>query len=371
MSNRWNPPARDRKFARTRIDPHEMLKRSMFDSREASCDSHFEKNRPCPSAVYGVRDDYLVLDSWEKVEGSRTDLGELQFNLAVQGVTRDQMIGVVHKLDTIIGIEVKDFCIPLLPFDNFDPASLTTLDPSLASLGLAANGALPAGDATTSPQAQTPFCGRVAMFFKEIGLQSISSPNNRRFHIEFESAVDAAGDRVLLRPLEEEGFYLFTDPIQDIHGLTVQLTSPDNVIRLPPDSLYNVAASADAGQLLTFAHVDQTNLNNLAVGDRIFILGFAASSAVPGIEVLNRYVNRAEGHIVGAGGFALVPPTSPTSGTSVTFRLNPDVDVSTWFAAGAPIPSSSQIVVRIAKNRIRIPLRTRGVVARLTNYIAP
>jgi hypothetical protein len=360
------------------LDIHEILKHEAFASSAVSCDDHFEKSRACPSAVYGVSDQYMILDSFEKVRGSRTERGEFTFNFMVQGVTRDQAIGVKDRLNTIIGIQVCDFCIPLLPFDDFDPARLTTLRPGLGELNLAANGPLPAaGDEVTNPQSQTPFCSRVTLFLKEIGLQSYSDADNRRHHFEFNARVvggatpaPATGDRVLLTPLRHCEYFLFTDPIQDVHGLTVCFYNPGNFLRFPPDCLYNVAAAADGAQRLAFAFTDPTNLVNLAIGDRIYIKGFATGAH----PVLDSYVTRAEGHLVGAGGFAVVGPTSSTSGTSLAFRLNPDVSTAGLappIPANTPIASASQIDVCIAKNRLRIPLRFRRVVGRLTNYIAP
>jgi hypothetical protein len=360
------------------LDVHELLKQQAFASSAASCDDHFEKNRPCPTAVYGVSDQYMVLDSFEKVEGSRTDKGEFQFNFMVQGPTRDQNIGVKDTLDTIIGIQACEFCVPLLPFDEFTVPGLERLFPGMPAGTLIANGALPTdGDATTNPQSQTPFCSKVTMYLKEIGLQSYSDADNRRHHFEFDADVVGAapapadGDRLQLTPLKNCEYYLFTEPIQDIHGLTVCFYNPGNPLKFPPDVLYGVTAFGDPN-LLVFRYVDQTNLINLAPDDRIFITGFNSANGL-----LNTYVNRAEGHIIGAGGFAITPPVTSTDPTTVEFRLNPDVNASLFTPnpiGPAPdfiISSSTQIDIKIAKNRVRIPLRFRRIVGRLTNYVSP
>lgn len=362
--------------AAERIDVHELLKQEAFSASESSCDDHFEKNRPCPSAVYGVSDQYMVLDSFEKVETSTPEKGEFKFNFMVQGVTRDQNIGVKDKLDTIIGIQVCSFCIPLLPFDDFDPATIIALNPALSALGLTANGPLPAtGDAATNAQSQTPFCSRVTMYLKEIGLQSYSDADNRRHHFEFQAEPEGAptttspsGDRLRLTPLEKCEYFLFTDPIQDVHGLTVCFYNPGNTLRFPPDCLYGVrVVSASPGQELIFIYNDPTNLLNLEVGDRIYIRGFSTKH-----PLLDTYVGRPEGHLVGQGGFNRTPP-SP-NGITVRFLLNPSIStagLSPPIPPGTTIASSTQVVVCIAKNRVRIPLRFRRVVGRLTNYIAP
>lgn len=358
--------SRDKFITRARpnreIDVHEVLKRDAFAPESDMCKQHFEKNRPCPNSVYGVSDQYLILDSFEKVETSRPDLGELQFNFMVQGVTRNQNIGVKDELNTIIEMQVSEFDVPVLPLDDFTGASLLLASPGLSVLGLAANGPLPTGDAVTSPMSQIPFGGRVTMYLKEIGLQSFSDADNRRHHFEFISELD--GDRLKLRPLRGGESFIFTDPIKDIHGVTLCFYNPGTLLRFPPDCIFNARASADAGQLLQFTFTDPTNLINLAVGDRIFIRRFST-----GNSLLDAYVARNEGHLVGAGGWFVSAPTP--SGTSVRIRLNPDVSVAAYYAANAPITSTSAISIRIAKNRIRVPMRFRRVIGRLTNYIAP
>lgn len=212
------------------------------------------------------------------------------------------------------------------------------------------------------------------MLLKEIGLQSYSDANNRRHHFEFAAApagpatAPGTGDRMHLTPLEDCGNYLFTEPIKDVHGLTVCFYNPDHILRFPPDCMYGVLASAsDPDTFLTFTYLDPSGLLNLAVGDRIFIKGFA----VTGYPVLNTYITRPEGHLVGLADFSSV---LTTSGRTVIFRLNPDVDMgglTPAFLAGAPVPSTQRIDICIAKNRLRIPLRFRRIVDRLTNYITP
>ena len=358
------------------LDIHELQKLEAFAEASAACDNHFEKSRPCPSAPLGVSDQYLVLDSYEKVEtDSRGHEGVLRFNFAVQGVTRDQAIGVKDVIDTVIGVQVLEFPAPLFPADAFDPADLLALDPALARLGLAPNGAVPPGDDPAAPTSQTPFGGRVTLFLREIGLQSFSDTDNRRHHFEFktERLADAAtpagtNDRLLLKPLRHGHYYVFTEPIKDVHGLTLCFYNPQAPLRLPPDCLYGAEAfSSDPGQLLEFRFLDKTNLLNLAPGDRIHIRGFSVPGAP--FALLNRFVGRAEGFLVGAAGFSL-GPASPR-GTPVTFRLNPDISLAALGVGPGAALASTRITVCVAKNRLRVPLRFRRVVDRLTNYIAP
>jgi hypothetical protein len=359
------------------LDIHEILKHDVFTAETPPCTDHFEKNRPCPSTVYGVSDQYMVLDSFEKVATSQLARGELEFNFMVQGVTRDQVIGVKDLLDTIISIRVGSFTIPLPPLDNFDPAEIVRLNPGFAQLGLTVNGPSPApGAAAVSPRSQIPFNGRVTMYLKEIGLQSVSDADDRRHHFEFDAEPVGApapptypdGDRLRLTPLRGGTSFIFTDPIKDIHGLTVCFYNPGACIRLPPDTLNGVSATTDAAQQVQFTYVDSSNLVNLTPGDRIYVKGFATGT----YPLLDSYIARPEGHLVGTAGFTMSGPTA--AGTTVTFRLNPDISTATLvppLPADTPIAPARHIVIRIAKNRIRIPLRFRRIVGRLTNYIAP
>lgn len=371
------------------IDTHEMLKQLMFASSTPACDDHFQKNRPCPSTIYGVSDQFLVLDSFEKLRESPVEVGEFQFNFMVQGVTRNQNIGVRETLKTVIGIQCYEFSIPNLPLDNFDPAVATVLSPPLAALNLAENWSpavlpnLPPQDAPLSStgdwRTQLPYSNRITMFFKEIGLQSFSDTNNRRHHYEFKatplprvttSLLAPSSDRLALAPIDQSSYYLFTEPIQAVHGLTLAFYTPGEPVKFPPDVLYGAAAATDAAGLLTFTFTDPTNLINLAPEDRIFVQGFEITTPGAPAAVLDRWVTRPEGQLVGAGGYAVDGPTSAASGTTVTFRLNPDVTVP-GVPPNTALTSAKPIDVYIAKNRIRIPLRFRRIINRLTNYVSP
>ncbi|GFR91263.1 BA71V-H240R (J7R) protein [Elysia marginata] len=369
------------------LDIREILKHeALMPPAPPYCDESSERGTSFPKPAYGVSDLYILLDSFEKLEKSQGGEGEFRFNFTAQGETGDQSIGVKDRLDAVIGIQVCAFSIPLLPFDTFDPQALSTFNPGLAALQLAANGPLPTrGSQVSNPQSQTPFSGRVTMFLKEIGLQSYSDADNRRHHFEFDATVvgpnqdgfpQLLGDRILLTPLYDCDYFLFTDPIQDVRSLTVCFYNPGNFLRFPPDCLDGTIASTDAEQRLQFTYNDQTNLINLAVGDRIYFRNFQAVDPATGqaYPVLNSYVARPEGHLVGVGGFAVTLPTGPNSGTTASFRLNPDIStagLSPPIPANTTIRSTKRIRVCIAKNRVRIPLRFRRIVGRRTNYVAP
>lgn len=436
------------------IDIQEILKQMCFASNSATCDDHFAKNQPCPSEVYGVSDQYLVLDSFEKVANrSSNGRGVFQYNFKVQGVTGDQNIGVRDVLDTVIGLQVYEFTIPLLANDDFEVPRLLTLMPPLKKL-LTQN---PPDSAPGPPnpntakdtRSQIPFSNRVTLYLQEVGLQSFSDINNRRHHFEFRATLDeSTKDRLRLSPVEcGPSYFLFTDPIFAIHGITLAFNNPGEALRFPPDILYGAipvasqlaaflkaydaqeAAQPGSGnpmlqeEQLLFTYTDPTNLVNLQPGDRIFIRGFET-----GDRQLDAWIGRPEGQLVGEGifgidaggdpppeiypnGSGLYGPISPASGTTLYFPLNPSVSLKscrypdplpslpdntssviqgntaplhpigtqplgTEFGITNPpyifgVRSLKQVEILVAKNRVRIPLRIRRVVPRLTNYCSP
>lgn len=350
------------------IRVHELMKREIFASRSDACDDHFDKSRPCPHEVHGASDMYMVFDSAQKVETSNVGRGEYRFNFNVQSVTASQKIGVHDTVDTVISAQVMPFYVPLisqLEYQTNDPITDVSL-PRLVS-----NAAPPPAGNLSVPLTQLPYGSRITMEMKEIGIQSISDDGNVRHHFEF-TAEEYEGstngkDRILLTPLYLSSIYTFTTPIRDIDGLTMIFRDPYRPISFPADVLYYVRASVVVIGVNNFLLFTSTNLmgtavdHNLGPDDRIYIRGFTGvTGAVPEpamVGVINTYINREEGHIVGSGGL-----------TASTFRLNPDVDV-TVFAPGPAIQSTTRIEIVIAKNRVRIPMRFRRVVDRLTNYI--
>jgi hypothetical protein len=86
-------------------------------------------NKP-PIENWGISDEYLILDSFEKLESSNTRQGEMVFNLGIKYPTSNQVTGINNDLTNIIEFEIGSFYmppIPLLPYitnDNVDPVTL-------------------------------------------------------------------------------------------------------------------------------------------------------------------------------------------------------------------------------------------------------
>lgn len=377
-----------------------------FAVKQESCDDHFEKGRPCPSAVYGVSDQYLVLDSFSKLRESQIERGEFKWNFMVQGVTDSDVIGVKDKIDTVIEIQVGAFCLPILedvaytptpaPYpafptgtnqivlvqNNSNAANPLLPESPVLVPNVAPNGQYPPSALTTgtisrtpwvsNPLSQLPFCNRITIQLKEAGLQSYSDRDGARHHYEFNVTYlsFAAANPSMLQAIPMHGglwdTYIFTEPLKDVHGLTLVFRNPDIPVRFQPDCLYGVVAEGDGtiappGNYLRFTSVG----HKLNVGDRIYIIDFKSGNAT-----LDTYVGRPDGHVASADpGEVPYPGPGESIPTPDHFWLDPVislVDLTT------PIPTLPQIVtVCIAKRRLRIPIRLRRIVERLTNYIAP
>ncbi len=392
------------------IDIHELLKREAFAATSAACDSHFEKNRPCPDEVFGTSDQYVILDSWVKDLGrSVPSRGEISWNFMVQGVSQDQNVGVKDKIDTVVGVQIGSFMIPTAvpglqmtnPFNSHFIPGFPLLDKGSEVF------APPDPGATMGYTfGFFPYIGRITIELREIGLQSISQRGGIRYHFEADvvpvfptqgtlsTAVGGSAVAALnpnpqaLRVVPLPGFdtYIFTDPIKDIHGLTLIFRSVDQILPLPLDVIIGVTAIATPG---TWPHLALSLplskedygptvrwlFNNLGL-TRIFISGFQSGNAV-----IDNWVNQAPGLLsqlptgavpgIGLNGLDL---GSSVTDQNVTITLSPQVNISPLVPAAPPantvvtIPSKTAITVRFSASRMRIPVRFRRVVQRLTTY---
>jgi hypothetical protein len=174
--------------------------------------------------------------------------------------------------------------------------------------------------------------------------------------------------------------YIFTDPLKDIHGLTLVFRNPDIPICFLPDCIYDAVVEVDDGgtdnELLPAVLSPITGMwpvirinapgHNLNMGDRIFISGFKS-----GYTSLDSYINRPEGLVAAGRPDDPLNAGVPISTVSTKyFWTDPAINLFNMIPA-PPVFSQNTVTVCIAKRRMRIPIRLRRVVSRLTNYIAP
>jgi hypothetical protein len=351
------------------IDTREVLKAIAFDSKNPRCDSHFEKSRPCPTDVYGVSDQFLVLDSAQAVHPGLWNVGQYKFNFAPQRAAGDQVVGIRDVIETTIQLAVAPFCIPLPLLVDVDEAGPTlTLTPNPGATDPRAN-----SDPVDGARSQLAHCSRVTLYFPELGEQSFFDFKSRRHHFEFDATVvgtvGQAGARMKLTPVSDlSSVYTFTDPIRDIHGLTAQFYSPDQPLRLPPDEIHGVTLVTTGASVLQIV-APATRSDGVALsfsdllepGDRVYLdnVTIDPTVATTNARELSAYLNKPDGLFVGAVGTI----------TATTFLPDPNIDPG--LGASVSVTSTTPIRLRIAKNRLRIPLRCRCVKPRLTNYIVP
>lgn len=340
----------------------------------------------------GFADRYVVLDSFQKLRTSAIDRGEFTWNFNVQAPGSADAVGVVDRVDSVISAHIEAFPFPQIPEVAYDlaiaPGGLLLSNnnngagaPLLVPFNFATGtGAYPpeflVTDAAAPPVAvstlspwifnpytQAPFGGRITVQLRDVGVQSIAGRYGGARH-HFELALEplaldggagvGGGQRLEARPIRDA--FIFTDPVQSIHGLTLVFRNPDIPIQFDPDVFYNVPVDTVAGPYLRFNFAG----HKLVAGDRIFVDGLASTLAG-----LNAYVNRPEGHV--AGGVNPAAPIVP--GAAIPdpyFCLDPTIGGATLAAAIAAAPP---VTVRVAKRRLRITLRFRCLVPRRTNFI--
>ena len=406
------------------LDIHEMLKREAFDGDQR----HFEQQRPAPANTsanaVGVSDQYVVLDSFQKLSTSDTANGEFRWNFMVQGVTGFEVIGVHDRVDTVIEMQFSSILMPPLPPLKY--AGAPGAPAPGAGLALLQNnnvviapdgaapamsfGADPATGATNTawasswsfdPQSQLAL-GQFTLQVSEAGLQSISDFGGARHHINYCVAADGfrptaygfttapgptpTGTEIaplplLANPLGWPGSgwdtYVFTEPLKDVHGITLRFRGPDSPLNFAPDCYYNVELRTDAAGNVYFAVASPVALD---VGDRVLLRDVST-----GRGALDAFLGAPTGVVVtGAPPAAAppynaaplgspVPPSAPATAPApptYTYYFDPCPNV-----AGLGLPANAVIAtgvtVCVIKLRMRVPVRMRRVVQRLTNYKEP
>lgn len=394
------------------LDVHELLKREAFASPNDACDDHFEKNRPCPNDIYGISDQYVNLDSWVKDQSRSVPAqGIFSWNFMVQGVSRDQDVGVRDKVDTVVSIQLSSFMIPLLvpgtQMTNPFPAAGGGLVAGFPQLDMGAE-VFPAGSSGNVlgyTFNELPYVGQITIELREIGLQAISLNGGVRYHFvadvipvyapqgtlstQLGVAVGNVNPypialRVVPQPFHDQ--YNFTDPIQDIHGLTLAFRSFNIPLTFPLDTVIGAQAftsSADYPYLMFSLPVGKDDwgptirwLQALAGQTRVFISGFRSGNAP-----IDNWVNQAPSLLTnlppGAAAGITVDSVNVAESVpeqTIAIRLGPLIHVEPLVpsppAAGeaVAIRSSTPVTIRFAMARMQIPVRFRRIVQRLTNY---
>ena len=409
------------------IDIHELLKLEAFDhAAGTSFDAnHFERQRPAPGGVIGVSDQYIVLDSFLKNQLSDVSKGEFQWNMMIQGVTGDQVIGVHDRMDTIIEIQFGQILMPSLPPIPY--LKMGSRGQSMGGLTLTQNNnvfsygfpmsygadeyyfknSAYASSWAFDPQSQLAL-GVFTIEIVEAGLQSISDIAGARHHLDYSVAINSqrplaygftsnlgstsTGADVSAMPLEasplgigtsEWDTYQFTEPLKDIQGLTLRFRGPDAPLMFTPDCYYNVKFYADVPDPFTdyptacWVFFNFTQEYGLNVGDQVIIRNFKSGNIA-----LDRYMNSPSGLVITDTSPFNKPPFNANHnrlgaemrGERAFFDPCIDVEYLNLVPPSATEPvqiNDGNATLCILKYRLRIPVRLRRVVQRLTNYKSP
>lgn len=345
----------------------------------------------------GVCDHYMILDSYQKLEDSHLERGEYKFNFSPRGGTRDQAIGIRDDITRIIEMTISKFTIPLTKNYLFRANDVNTADPSLAILGLTNNFSAysaPLSSNVTDRTQQYAY-QRITMLIRDISAQAFIDNENSQHHFEFDiTAIGhitgaGHGNKLLMTPIDDN--YILTDPVNHVHGMSINFFNPDYPLKMPPDVIYGVTlysmtisgGASPADNIIQFRFLEPTGQLELVVGDRIFFKGFESyyisSGSVKTTQnhILNRYINRQEGHRLGDNPVANTTGSITVSNNLYTIYLDPKIstasltgtDGSTAPANGEEIQSKTRVNMYIAKNRIRIPIRFRTLSKKYTNGI--
>ena len=384
-------------------DIHELLK---LGENGENAPIHSSNSRPNGFLPFGISDQYMILDSFSKIQDLNIPAGNFKWNFKIQGDTDEFNIGVKDEINNITEIQMGSFSMPILenipyiptntglpngvivtiPYNNISASPLLNPNqyPQIAAIGGSLNSPNVISPWCSNPYSQTPFNNRITVQLKEIGLQSFSDRNNARHSFEYELITGYNGENPTMMKAvpaynSEWNTYIMTEPIQQIHGLTLVFRNPDIPINFLPD-LYRVSLIStliDGRYLIGFTLPNNDTLN---INDRIFITGFKSN-----IQNIDTYINRQQGHTVIDNN--ITPLSLSESGVSIigTIFLNPLINITELvFTQAQPnypnkppielplgVLPSNVVNIYIAKRRLRIPIRFRRIINKLTNYIQP
>lgn len=173
---------------------------------------------------------------------------------------------------------------------------------------------------------------KLTLLIQEMDNQSVLLNNNRRYHMMFDTEINA--NKIECTPLQnDDGRFRFYTPINILDTITITFKNPFNPVSFFPDRYDATISPLNPIQsLITFSE------NHLvADGELIEIEGYTTADPVTDYVAIDT-VNREEGHIV-------------TFISNTTLRI--DVNLTTI----TPTVPPTIITVFIAARRVIIPLR--------------
>lgn len=347
------------------VDLHDRLKQSML--RDLRLEQKDE---------VGIADHYFMLDSFNKDRSSRTDLGEFKWAISYQGVTREGFVGISDKPESIIEVEVYDFSMPII-IEQTDAATFSTFVVETVANNL---DILPVKTqyppelfqdnevGTTfvapwihNPVSQIPYDGRMVMQIKELGLQGFdmkSAKHQFEMQMRYTASMNGTSPRQL--QVKTDKIFQLTDPLREMSAITLNFRNPDHPISFQPDCLYSVPMTFILYNTKYYPKFTYFG-HSLLHGDRVFITGCDTKT-----RELDAYINRNRGHLV---------TKSIESGDTILPGM--PIEDETYFGLSsspglpATIPGTFYVDIYIARRRLRIPIRMRGLLSKGANFKKP
>lgn len=281
------------------------------------------------------------------------------------GATYSDTRFYINELTLDIGTDDIDWAV-------YNPTVTAYADPIVSSATVLSH-----------PYAPIPLGGRVSMFVREVPRQSYLGIEGRSHHVEFTArivtgaAVDGSGETqqcLHLEPLVATlGRFIFATPLRELGHLEVEFRGAgEDLLQFSPDVfdlLFDLSGGAPRmywppttiGELPARpTAAGGGRYFPLQVGDRVYISGLAANTAeTPAVPIprFSDYINRPAGHLVasltdtgdGTGNFfvGLFPAITGLPAASIGFD--------------GGLGTTTTVQVRVARHRLRIPLRFRSL----------
>lgn len=302
---------------------HELLVREM--KKGQNCAGAIEKPK-----FSGISDQYIILDSFIKAEiESKPERGFFRWNLTDTGLTSSEAINISEPLANIIEIQIYPFYVPDLPTTVAPTVVDEPTSPTDDKFYLVKN-----GEDADLLMDQLPQGSRFTIHLERAGKIAFNGMNNKSHNFEFKVATNEA------TPINEN--FIFTEPVRHIDNLTLQFNTPDNSLVFDSDVFAHAPVTLESNYMRIYC--PNHGLTQL---DRIYLANCTCAD-----QELKSYLTNTVGfpaHVYDANYISIDP--NIYAGTHSAFPFNVDV--------------------RIAKKRLRIPIRVRRLVNRITNQKIP
>lgn len=291
-------------------------------------------------------DQYLIFDSFTKNKESDISNGQFKWALSTSYIPPGSPgIKIRKQLTNISSIQAAEFAFP-----NIEDRKYEYTEDIPGRLFLEKN----TSDASdTYSFHQFSHFGRFTISIVETGTQTIVGKNGAVHNFEYKTVnnsmpksfetVSNFSYNFESLPIRDWDTFTTFPPIIEMNTITLNFKADDIPIKFKPDCFYDCKVHIDNHTCIKFFFDDHGLVN----GDRIFVENF-----VSGNSILDSYVNRVEGHLVGGEpGYSTDVGDSPGDNH---FWTNPSINVKNLTGVNMGMLLCT---VMIEKRRLRIPMK--------------